>query len=179
MPGLFLGVALFPSSFLLLNSYFLLFGKARHGRDVDPVFNQRCGEQVSKIVVSSPGSGQLPARQARLPARWSACRSSRRGLSFRQHEGRGVFRWLWLRPHSSTSCAGFPYLLATDRHPEVISSVPMHVEICNIRFAPRLALACRGLHMFSVVPPDDVESGCESVNSNRSFYSGNASLAQW
>ena len=60
------------------------------------------------------------------------------------------------------SLESFPYLLASDRHPEVISSVPMHVEICNIRFAPRLALACRGLHMFSVVRPEDVESGCEA-----------------
>jgi hypothetical protein len=34
----------------------------------------------------------------------------------------------------------------------------MHVEICNIRFAPPLALARRGLHMFSVVLPEDGEA---------------------
>ena len=88
-------------------------------------------------------------------------------------DGSGFGHTLQLRTQA------FPYLLASDHHPEVISSVPMHVEICNVRFAPRLALACRCLHMFSVVLPEDGESECERVNGNRSFYSGDASLAQW
>ncbi len=73
----------------------------------------------------------------------------------------------------------FPYLLASDRNAEIVSPVPMHVEVCHIGLAPRLTLVCGGLHAFPVVFTGDAENRCEIVNENHFRFSVKASLAQW